>query len=110
MDPNISTTCTTTDTNSSAIPSTFDETTTTTTQSPTSSSTTPKGIAGRINYAQWDKVTKDLVTQIDEENQQETIEEQKKVRFRSYRHNVFVCVCFPVPWFMTLFCHVHLFL
>ena len=40
-----------------------------------------KGIAGRINYAQWDKVTKDLVTQIDEESQQETIEEKKKVRF-----------------------------
>ena len=41
----------------------------------------PKGVAGRINYAQWDKVTKDLVTQIDEESQQEKIEEGKKVRF-----------------------------
>jgi hypothetical protein len=43
--------------------------------------TTNKGVAGRINYAQWDKVTKELVTQIDEESQQEAIEEQKKVRY-----------------------------
>jgi negative regulator of replication initiation len=57
-----------------------DNGTTTTTTSPLQQP--QKGIAGRINYAQWDKVTKDLVTQIDEESQQETIEEQKKVSFR----------------------------
>lgn len=51
---------------------------------PTSSSSQPpaatKGIAGRINYAEWDKVTNELVTQLEDDDQQEIMEETKKVR------------------------------
>jgi hypothetical protein len=39
-----------------------------------------KGIAGRINYAEWDKVTNELVTQLEDDDQQEIMEETKKVR------------------------------
>lgn len=56
-----------------------------------------KGIAGRINYSQWDKVTKDLVAQIDEESQQETIEEKKKVS-SSTSFDIFICLLFLHAW------------
>jgi hypothetical protein len=47
--------------------------------SSSSATTTNKGVAGRTNYSEWDKVTKDLITKVDEDDEYETIEEQKKV-------------------------------
>jgi len=38
-----------------------------------------KGVAGRINYAAWDKVATDLVQQVDQEEQAEIAEEKAKV-------------------------------
>jgi hypothetical protein len=52
----------------------------TTTSSSSNTTVVQKGVAGRINYDAWDKVAKDLVTQVDEEDEQEKSQEQKKVR------------------------------
>jgi hypothetical protein len=38
-----------------------------------------KGVAGRINYAAWDKVATELVQQVEEEDEQEKAEETRKV-------------------------------
>jgi hypothetical protein len=40
-----------------------------------------KGVAGRINYATWDKVATELVQQVEEEDKQEKAEETRKVSF-----------------------------
>lgn len=48
-----------------------------------SSTSTPdvpeKGVAGRINYAQWDRVATDLVEQVEQEEQEEIAMEKAKV-------------------------------
>mmetsp|Transcript_22509 Transcript_22509/g.62479 ORF Transcript_22509/g.62479 Transcript_22509/m.62479 type:complete len:635 (+) Transcript_22509:59-1963(+) len=60
-------------------------TTTTTTTSPSSSSTptdatsSNKGIAGRINYAQWDKVATNLVQEHDQQVQQEEADQKAQL-------------------------------
>lgn len=47
-------------------------------QSPTSTMTTP-GVAGRTNYAKWDKLATTLVQQVEEESKLEEEEEKAKV-------------------------------
>jgi hypothetical protein len=39
-----------------------------------------KGVAGRINYAEWDKVASHLVESLEHEDEQEKQEEAAKVR------------------------------
>lgn len=39
-----------------------------------------KGVAGRINYAAWDKVATDLVEQVEREDEEDTAVEKSKVR------------------------------
>lgn len=39
-----------------------------------------KGVAGRINYAAWDRVATDLVQRTEQEEQAEIAEEKAKVR------------------------------
>lgn len=46
-------------------------------QSPTS--TVQTGVAGRTNYAQWDKLATDLVEQVETEEKQEAEQESSKV-------------------------------
>ena len=58
--------------------------------SPTSTAQT--GVAGRTNYAQWDKLATDLVEQVETEEQAEAESENAKVRS-------FVCL------FVCLFVH-----
>ena len=54
----------------------------------TPSSPVEKGVAGRINYAAWDKVATDLVQQVDQEDQVEIADQKAKVC-------VSVCICVP---------------
>jgi hypothetical protein len=53
-----------------------------------SSAVPQKGVAGRINYAAWDKVANELVTKVEEEDEQEIEEEKKKVRCRSMKQSL----------------------
>lgn len=52
--------------------------------SPTSTMTTTPGIAGRTNYAKWDKLATTLVQQVEEEAKVEEKEEKAKVRTPAY--------------------------
>lgn len=45
-----------------------------------SSSEVQKGVAGRINYAAWDKVATDLVQDLDAQEEEEIKEQKAKVR------------------------------
>jgi len=42
--------------------------------------TAEKGVAGRINYAAWDRVATDLVEQVEQEEQAEIADGKAKVR------------------------------
>ena len=56
---------------------------------PVTSSPVEKGVAGRINYAAWDKVATDLVQQVDQEDQVEIADQKAKVCVSG----VCICVC-----------------
>jgi len=51
-----------------------------------------KGVAGRINYAAWDKVATDLVDQVDREEQEEIAAEKAKVRSANSLTELTSCV------------------
>jgi hypothetical protein len=55
-----------------------------------------KGVAGRINYAAWDKVATDLVQQVEQEDQVEIADQKAKVC---------LCECVCVSIDMCVFLH-----